>query len=83
MENVVNLVETEILKSGEVKLYYSTFSTLELAQKYLGVRIEQLKSEELQIICDKDNIIVLQNDNVYTKLQLFNNEIDFWNKYIL
>lgn len=83
MENVVNLVETEILKSGEVKLYCSTFSTLELAQKYLGIRIEQLKSEELQVICDKDNIVILQNDNVYTKLQLFNNEIDFWNKYIL
>lgn len=83
MENVVNLVETEILKSGEVKLYCSTFSTLGLAQKYLEVRIEQLKSEELQVIFDKNNVVVLQNDNVYTKLQLFNNEIDFWNKYIL
>lgn len=83
MENVVNLVETEILKNGEVKLYCSTFSTLGLAQKYLEVRIEQLESEELQVIFNKNNIIVLQNDNVYTKLQLFNNEIDFWNKYIL
>lgn len=83
MENVVNLVETEILKSGEVKLYCSTFSTLGLAQKYLEVRIEQLESEELQVIFNKNNVVVLQNDNVYTKLQLFNNEIDFWNKYIL
>lgn len=68
MENVVNLVETEILKNGEVKLYCSTFSTLGLAQKYLEVRIEQLKSEELQVIFDKNNVVVLQNDNVYTKL---------------
>ena len=83
MENVVNLVETEILKSGEVKLYCSTFSTLELAQKYLEVRIEQLESEELQVIFNNNNVVVLQNDNVYTKLQLFNNEVDFWNKYIL
>ena len=83
MENVVNLVETEILKSGEVKLYCSTFSTLGLAQKYLEVRIEQLESEELQVISNKNNVVVLQNDNVYTKLQLFNNEIDFWNKYII
>lgn len=83
MENVVNLVETEILKSGEVKLYCSTFSTLGLAQKYLEVRIEQLESEELQVIFNKNNVVVLQNDNVYTKLQLFNNEVDFWNKYIL
>lgn len=83
MENVVNLVETEILKSGEVKLYCSTFSSLGLAQKYLEVRIEQLESEELQVIFNKNNVVVLQNDNVYTKLQLFNNEIDFWNKYIL
>ena len=83
MENVVNLVETEILKSGEVKLYCSTFSTLGLAQKYLEVRIEQLESEELQVIFDKNNVVVLQNDNVYTKLQLFDNEVDFWNKYTL
>ena len=83
MENVVNLVETEILKSGEVKLYCSTFSSLGLAQKYLEVRIEQLESEELQVIFNKNNVVVLQNDNVYTKLQLFNNEVDFWNKYIL
>lgn len=83
MENVVNLVETEILKSGEVKLYCSTFSTLELAQKYLEVRIEQLESEELQVVFNKNNVVVLQNDNVYTKLQLFDNEVDFWNKYIL
>lgn len=83
MENVVNLVETEILKSGEVKLYCSTFSTLGLAQKYLEVRIEQLESEELQVIFNKNNVVVLQNDNVYTKLQLFDNEVDFWNKYIL
>ena len=83
MVNVVNLVETEILKSGEVKLYCSTFSTLGLAQKYLEVRIEQLESEELQVIFNKNNVVVLQNDNVYTKLQLFDNEVDFWNKYIL
>lgn len=83
MENVVNLVETEILKSGEVKLYCSTFSTLGLAQKYLEVRIEQLESEELQVVFNKNNVVVLQNDNVYTKLQLFDNEVDFWNKYIL
>lgn len=83
MENVVNLVETEILKSGEVKLYCSTFSSLGLAQKYLEVRIEQLESEELQVIFNKNNVVVLQNDNVYTKLQLFDNEVDFWNKYIL
>lgn len=83
MKNVVNLVETEILKNGEVKLYCSTFSTLGLAQKYLEVRIEQLESEELQVIFNKNNVVVLQNDNVYTKLQLFDNEVDFWNKYIL
>lgn len=64
-------------------MYCSTFSTLELAQKYLGVRIEQLESEELQVIFNKNNVVVLQNDNVYTKLQLFDNEVDFWNKYIL
>ena len=64
-------------------MYCSTFSTVELAQKYLGVRIEQLESEELQVIFNKNNVVVLQNDNVYTKLQLFDNEVDFWNKYIL